>query len=152
MTGKKPPKLKPSGRVCVVRIPRDYRGDYSQAEDQSTALGMTVDMRTASLVAEIGGGRHVGIVKRQLARNFTIVGVLIEGTASGITELKPVDIGALSQLMNAQIGLARVLGTDVATQQVSTVSEWVRAKNAKAAAQTGSKADSTSDEPAELSG
>jgi hypothetical protein len=129
-----PEKPKSPAHASMVRIPIDFRGDYAEAIDQSTALGATVAVRTDALVDEIGGGRHVGIVKRTLCRNFTIVGILIEGVASGISDLKPVDIGALSQLMNSQIGLARILGTEVRAEKVSTIAEWkARAANAQRA-------------------
>jgi hypothetical protein len=113
-----------------LAIPEVYRGDFLNTLDQTKPVGQAMHDRFGMVLADLGGDANIATVKRSTARDWACLDVLIESLFCRLADGKKVDVGALTQLLNSKLGLARQLGLERKARTVRSLHEVMRAGSA----------------------
>jgi hypothetical protein len=95
-------------KKLVMTLPEEYRGDFLSCLDRSTPMGQAMHERCEQVTADLGDDPST--VKRSTARDWAGLDVLVESLFCRVNAGEPLDIGALTQLINTKTGIARMLG------------------------------------------
>jgi hypothetical protein len=105
-------------------MPPYFAGLRRVCEAANTPLARSFLDRYDEVLNDLG--EDPAVTKRSEARDFAILDVLIETMAGDAFAGNKLDVGALTQAMNAKSGKARVLGLERRPKKVRTLRDVMR--------------------------
>jgi hypothetical protein len=130
-------------------LPQSYIGRLFDTLDISNPIGLDARDRIIALTEELGGESVMTIVKRAHTRNYVALGILIEGELHNALHGRPYDAGVLTQLINTETGIGRILGLERRPRQLEGVQAHLEKKRRPADVRESVKGSSESNRSSE---
>ncbi|APX94508.1 hypothetical protein BWR19_17085 [Halomonas sp. 1513] len=111
-------------------LPDDYSADWIQRLDGRTRLAQAVRQRYTDLTTDLGGHEAMSYQRRSLAKRALWQEAVIEQMEAALARGEDVDLGRMTQSVNALQGLYKTLGLDRVARDVPTLSAYIAAKGA----------------------
>ncbi len=111
-------------------LPERYSEDWLAKLDGRTAIARVIRDRLEDLQTDLGGRDQLSYQQRSLTKRAVWMEAVIEQQELALARGEPVDQGKLTQSVNSLIGLLKTLGLERKAQDVPTLAEYLRNREA----------------------
>jgi len=125
-----------------AQLPASYNGSFFKSLDIESALTQNVQDRLTQLTRELGGDEVMTSVRMSHVRNYIALGVLIEGILHEALHGREYDAGVLTQLINTETGIGRILGMERRPRALDGVQDHLRKRRPSESRQSAAESRS----------